>query len=108
MPGKGAAAFRSGSNPAPAGDVVGRPLPGSPTPRPNHPSVRRNSPLKTVLRVDPAVGIGVYTEAAAVRRVLERAGVALTLHEDAVYAVLKPDQIEVAMGLLRAAFPTGR
>lgn len=82
--------------------VTGR-IRGGPEPLPK---VNRNSRLKTVLRLDPDVGIGVYTESARIQRALESAGLANRIagNERGAYFLIPADNHELASTIVAAMF----
>ena len=73
--------------------------------RPPSLRIQRNCRLRTILRVDPTIGIGVYTESAKIQRLLERSGLPVSKENQGVYCVIPAARVDVATQVLLSAFP---
>ena len=93
-----------GRNPQGNGGEI--PSPGTAA-RPHFPRIKRTCPLKTVIRIDPKVGLGIYTESARVQKFLEESGLPVTVANlgAGAYCLVPADRAEVAARIFSVIFP---
>ena len=86
----------------PSPDIAARP----PSPE-RLPRIQANHRLRTLLRIDPDVGIGVYTASSKVQRLLEAAGLKVYHGAEDAYTVIPAHRADVAIDVLRSVFKAG-
>lgn len=67
--------------------------------------IQRNCRLRTIFRIDPKVGVGIYTESAKIKRLLESSGLPVAAEGDGAYCVVPADRVALVADVLAMAFP---